>query len=100
MGTKIFFKPFCADKKVLQWFLNFIETQFDLSFISSIHPSDRSNDYWAKVTIVISEGWENLPATERQLATLDGLMVDYDPEIRRGEASRIIKDQLNRRAIA
>jgi len=85
--------------EALQIFRAFLDEHF-LCFSSDLKPSDQGGYHFFS-TIQIDEGWRLKPATPKQFMLLLelGLSHRVNEELTRGEASDLIQDQLNRRAI-
>lgn len=75
-----------------------LESSFEQVYSSAPTRADKG-DFFVKFKIIL-DGWENEPATVKQLLCLLSVGIHFDDEITKGEASKIIKDQLQRRAQA
>lgn len=91
---KIILKSYAKTREDLVEFQATIDAVFPLSFHSEIRDDNRTDEFWAKSTVIVGQD----PATKKQLDTLDSMDVLYQPDITKSDASRLIRDQITRKA--
>lgn len=87
------------DENALNFLRETLPIHYELCFPTSLRPSDQGGFHFY-CDFIIGKDWRGDPATERQKKVLDALVINYDPDISKGEASDIIRAQLDRRSLA